>query len=38
MDTNLFPNASKLATSLQLTTVDASSFGGRQWEIKDDGP
>jgi len=33
-----FPKASKLANSLQITTVDASSFGGQQWEIKDDGP
>jgi len=38
MDPNLFPKASKLAISLQITTVDASSFSGRQWEIKDDGP
>jgi len=38
MDPDLFPFASKLATSLQIITVDASSFGGRQWEIKDDGP
>jgi len=40
MDPDLFPKASKLAISLQITTVDAgtSSFSGRQWEIKDDGP
>jgi len=28
MDPNLFPKASKLATSLQITTVDANSFIG----------
>jgi len=38
MDTMFFPKASKLANSLQITTVDASSCSGRQCEIKDDGP